>query len=161
MSKGVRCFIGLGSNLGEPAAQIKSALAAINGIENSQLGAVSPHYRNPAIGPGQQPDYLNAVAELYTTLDSLTLLSHLQQIETAQGRVRTERWGARTLDLDLLLYGDAIIDLPQLQVPHPRLHERNFVLYPLHDIAPYLTLPRGASLRSLLDCCSGAGLTRL
>lgn len=161
MRTGIRCFIGLGSNLNDPAAQIKSALEAISSIESSQLGAVSSHYRNPAIGPGEQPDYLNAVAELHTTLDALTLLSKLQRIETMQGRVRAERWGARTLDLDLLLYGDAIINLPQLQVPHPRLHERNFVLYPLHDIAPHITLPRGTSLRSLLDYCSDVGLTRL
>ena len=124
------------------------------------LGVVSPLYRNPAIGPGQQPDYLNAVAELHTTLDAPMLLSQLQSIELAQGRVRNERWAARTLDLDLLLYGDACIDLPQLQVPHPRLCERNFVLYPLHDIAPDLVLPHGTSLRALLDCCSSTGLAR-
>lgn len=157
----IRCFIGLGSNLEEPAAQLQRAIDAMQRIENSKLGAVSPQYRNPAIGPGQQPDYINAVAELYTTLDALTLLSNLQRIENAQGRTRAERWGARTLDLDLLLYGDAIIDLPQLQVPHPRLPERNFVLYPLHDIAADITLPRGTSLRALLDYCSAAGLTRI
>lgn len=157
----VRCFIGIGSNLDEPATQIQRALDALSHIESSMLGAVSPLYSNPAVGPGQQPDYLNAVAELRTSLDALTLLSNLQRIELAQGRIRTERWGARTLDLDLLLYGDAVIDLPQLQVPHPRLCERNFVLYPLHDIAPTLTLPRGTSLSSLLDYCSAAGLTRL
>lgn len=157
----VRCFIGIGSNLDEPATQIQRALDALSHIESSILGPVSPLYSNPAVGPGQQPDYLNAVAELRTSLDALTLLSNLQRIELAQGRIRTERWGARTLDLDLLLYGDAVIDLPQLRVPHPRLCERNFVLYPLHDIAPTLTLPRGTSLSSLLDYCSAAGLTRL
>ncbi len=141
--------------------QIRRALDALKGLVDSKLGRISCLYRNPAIGPGQQPDYLNGVAELHTSLDALTVLSHLQDIELAQGRVRTERWGARTLDLDLLLYGEAIIDLPQLQIPHPRLQERNFVLYPLHDIAPDLMLPRGTSLRSLLDCCSSAGLTRI
>jgi 2-amino-4-hydroxy-6-hydroxymethyldihydropteridine diphosphokinase len=161
VATGIRCFIGLGSNLGEPETQIQRALAALGKIANSTLTGVSPLYRNPAIGPGQQPDYLNAVAELHTALDALALLSQLQSIELAQGRVRTERWGARTLDLDLLLYGDACIDLPQLQVPHPRLHERNFVLYPLRDIAPDLVLPRGASLRALLDCCPDVGLVRL
>ena len=157
----IRCFISLGSNLGEPAAQIQRALEALSEFPDSELGASSPLYRNPAIGPGQQPDYLNGVAELHTSLDALTLLSHLQNIELAQGRVRNERWGARTLDLDLLLYGNAVIDLPQLQVPHSRITERNFVLYPLHDIAPDLVLPRGTSLRSLLDCCSDTGLTRM
>lgn len=157
----IRSFISLGSNLGEPALQIQQALEALSHLQNSTLGAVSPRYRNPAIGPGQQPDYLNAVAELHTSLDALTLLSHLQNIELTQGRVRTERWGPRTLDIDLLLYGNAFIDLPQLQVPHPRMRARNFVLYPLYDIAPDLTLPHGTSLRALLDCCSSAGLTRL
>lgn len=157
----IRCFISLGSNLGEPAVQIEKALDALSQIPHSTLGTRSPLYRNPAIGPGQQPDYLNAVAEMYTSLDALALLAHLQQIESSQGRVRSERWGARTLDLDLLLYGDAVIDLPQLQVPHLRMQQRNFVLYPLHDISPNLILPRGASLRALLDCCSNVGLTRL
>ena len=158
---GIRCFIGLGSNLSNPEEQIRRALDALGKICDSTLAAVSPLYRNPAVGPGQQPDYLNAVAELYTTLDALTLLSQLQNIELAQGRVRTERWAARTLDLDLLLYGDACIDLPQLQIPHPRMRERNFVLYPLRDIAPDLVLPRGTSLRALLDCCPNAGLVQL
>ncbi len=161
MKAGIRCFVGLGSNLEDPATQLAHALRALSEIPLCQLSATSPLYRNPAIGPGKQPDYLNAVAELHTTLDALTLLAHLQRIETAQGRVRNEHWGARTLDLDLLLYGHACIDLPQLQVPHPRLHTRNFVLYPLHDIAPDLALPRGTSLRALLDCTSDAGLVRL
>lgn len=157
----IRCFISLGSNLDEPALQIQRALEALGKLPNSALGTISPLYRNPAIGPGQQPDYLNGVAELGTSLDALSLLLHLQTIELAQGRMRTERWAARTLDLDLLLYGDAVIDLPQLQVPHPRMHERNFVLYPLHDIVPQLMLPRGISLQTLLDCSSSVGLTRL
>lgn len=160
-TRGIRCFIGLGSNLNDPAAQIRHALAALGKIPDLILGAVSALYRNPAVGPGEQPDYLNAVAEVHTTLDALALLSHLQDIESMQGRVRSERWAARTLDLDLLLYGDACIDLPQLQVPHPRLHERNFVIYPLQDIAPDLGLPRGTSLRSLLDCVPSVGLVQL
>jgi 2-amino-4-hydroxy-6-hydroxymethyldihydropteridine diphosphokinase len=157
----IRCFIGLGSNLGDPATQIQHALNALNKIYGSKLGAVSPLYRNPAVGPGEQPDYLNGVAELHTTLDALTLLAQLQNIELAQGRVRTERWAARTLDLDLLLYGAAFIDLPQLQIPHPRLSERNFVLYPLYDLSPDLVLPHGTSLRALLDCCSDIGLMQI
>lgn len=160
-TQAIRCFIGLGSNLSEPETQIQCALDALGKIRDSQLGAVSPLYRNPAIGPGQQPDYLNAVAELYTALDALTLLSQLQSIELVQGRVREERWGARTLDLDILLYGAAVIDLPQLQIPHPRMAARNFVLYPLHAIAPDLVLPHGTSLHALLDCCPDTGLTRL
>jgi 2-amino-4-hydroxy-6-hydroxymethyldihydropteridine diphosphokinase len=157
----IRCFISLGSNLSDPATQIRRALDALGKIRDAELGAVSPLYRNPAVGPGQQPDYLNAVAELHTTLDALLLLSQLQNIELAQGRVRNERWGARTLDLDILLYGDEVIDLPQLQIPHPRMTTRNFVLYPLYDLTPDLVLPHGTSLRALLDCCPSVGLVRL
>lgn len=160
MSSTIRCFIGLGSNLNQPDIQLRRAIATLDKIPGSHLVAVSPVYRNPAIGPGDQPDYLNTVAELHTTLDALSLLAALQSIELAQGRKRKQRWAARTLDLDLLLYGYAYIDLPQLQVPHPRLCERNFVLYPLYDLIPDLVLPRGASLRALLDCCSPTGLTR-
>lgn len=157
----IRCFIGLGSNLDEPLQQIQRALAALGALDRSALSAVSPFYRNPAIGPGEQPDFINAVAELQTSLTPLELLAHLQRIENAQGRVRNIRWSARTLDLDLLIYGDQIIALPELQVPHPRLRERNFVLYPLHDIAPTLTLPGDTPLTTLLDCCSVHGLQRL
>jgi len=156
-----RCFIALGSNLDDPAGQLNRALEALARLEHSRLGAVSRRYRNPAVGPGPQPDFINAVAELFTELEPAALLAALQRIETAQGRVRTLRWGARTLDLDLLLYGDRIIDTPDLTVPHPRMRERNFVLYPLFDIAPELTLPDGSSLRSWVDCCSNEGLEPL
>jgi 2-amino-4-hydroxy-6-hydroxymethyldihydropteridine diphosphokinase len=156
-----RCFIGLGSNLEEPLAQLQRALTALDALEHCQLGRVSPFYGNPAVGPGTQPDYINTVAELFTTLDAHALLARLQAIETAQGRLRSERWGARTLDLDLLLYGAETIATDTLQVPHPRIRERNFVLYPLHDIAPDLRFPDGTPLTALLDCCPDAGLHRL
>lgn len=157
----MRCFVGLGSNLDDPVQQLQRALAALAALPASRLGAVSRFYRNPAIGPGPQPDFVNAVAELDTGLDAETLLAQLQAIETAQGRRRTVRWGARTLDLDLLLYGDQVIDTPTLQVPHPRMLERNFVLHPLHDIAPDLVLPDGSSLSGRLDCCPSQGLQPL
>lgn len=156
-----RCFIGLGSNLAQPREQLQHALQALAAVPQCRRGRVSPFYGNPAIGPGAQPDYVNAVVEVFTELEATALLAHLQQIENAQGRIRTERWGARTLDLDLLLYGDATIATDILQVPHPRLRERNFVLYPLRDIAPDLRLPDGTPLTALLDCCSDAGLQRL
>jgi 2-amino-4-hydroxy-6-hydroxymethyldihydropteridine diphosphokinase len=156
-----RCFIGLGSNLDEPSRQLQRALAALGELEGCRLGRVSPFYGNPALGPGAQPDYVNAVAELFTELDAHALLASLQAVEAAQGRVRAERWGARTLDLDLLLYGAETIDSATLQVPHPRLRERNFVLYPLHDIAPDLRFPDGTPLTALLDCCPDVGLKRL
>ena len=154
----IRCFIGLGSNLDDPAGHIQQALAALGNLERSRPGRVSRRYRNPAVGPGEQPDFINAVAELFTDLSAMELLRALQGIETAQGRVRTIRWGARTLDLDLLLYGDAIIDTPELQVPHPRMRERNFVLYPLHDLEPELILPDGSALPTHLRACSSEGL---
>lgn len=157
----LRCFIGLGSNLAEPLLQLQQALAALARLPHSRLGRVSPFYRNPALGPGTQPDYINAVAELFTALDAADLLENLQAIENAQGRVRSERWGARTLDLDLLLYGEQTIATATLQVPHPRLRERNFVLYPLHAIAPDLIFPDGTSLTALLDCCPATGLQQL
>lgn len=157
----VRCFIGLGSNLGDPMDQLQRALAALAQIEHCRLGRISRFYRNPAIGPGPQPDFINAVAELFTDLPAPDLLAALHRIEDAQGRERGIRWGARTLDLDLLLYGDSAIETPALQVPHPRLHERNFVLYPLSDIAPELVLPNGHSLQALLDGCSRQGLEPL
>lgn len=157
----IRCFVGLGSNLDDPRRHVEQAVADLAAHPSLQIGAISPLYRNPAIGPGEQPDYVNAVIELFTGLPAIALLRALQRIENRHGRVRTLRWGARTLDLDLLLYGDQVIDTPELSVPHPRMRERNFVLYPLFAIAPELRLPDGGSLRALLDCCPDQGLQRL
>lgn len=156
-----RCFIGLGSNLGEPRQQLAKALSALSTLASGGALRVSPLYRSLAIGPGKQPDYLNAVAELECALPALTLLRELQAIETAQGRERLERWGARTLDLDLLLYGDDHIDTPELTVPHPRLRERQFVVQPLLDLAPQLTLPNGELLSSYRLHCAQEELQRL
>ncbi|HET8707795.1 MAG TPA: 2-amino-4-hydroxy-6-hydroxymethyldihydropteridine diphosphokinase, partial [Pseudomonadales bacterium] len=115
-----------------------------------------------AIGPGEQPDYINAVAELLTELSPIALLDELQQIENDHGRERGEiRWTARTLDLDLLLYNRQQIGTARLNVPHPLLSERNFVLYPLHEIAPDLTLPNGTSVAALLARVSPEGIHRL
>lgn len=157
----IRCFLGLGSNLEQPTGQLRKALGALAAIEQSRLGQVSPFYANQALGPDPQPEFVNAVAEFFTQLEPLPLLRALQAIETAQGRVRTVRWGARTLDIDLLLYGDRVVSLPELQVPHYGLRERDFVLQPLYDLDPQLTLPDGTSLRALLDCCPSRGLQRL
>jgi 2-amino-4-hydroxy-6-hydroxymethyldihydropteridine diphosphokinase len=153
--------IALGSNLEDPVAQLRQAVAALRQLPHSAVTAVSPAYQNPAIGPGLQPDYVNAVVALTTTLPPHELLHALQWIEQQQGRRRDVRWGARTLDLDIALYSDTIIDTPDLQVPHPRMFERNFVLWPLFDIVPELILPDGRSLRSCLDSCPMRGLTRL
>lgn len=157
----IRCFIGLGSNLDDPAQQIQTAVAALKNTPQIQFATLSPLYRSTAIGPGLQPDYINAVVELFTTLPATALLHALQAIETQQGRIRTIRWGARSLDLDLLLYGMDTIDSVELTVPHPRMITRNFVLYPLYDLAPELILPDGTPLAALLDCCPGTDLQRL
>jgi len=158
----VRAYIGLGSNLDDPEGQLHRAVKALREIPNSRLTAVSPFYRSRPMGPAEQPDYVNAVAMLDTRLEPLALLDALQAIEQQQGRVRTgERWGPRTLDLDLLLYGTEVIEMPRLSVPHPGLKERNFVLQPLADLAPELILPDGSSIAALLAQCSAKGLERL
>jgi 2-amino-4-hydroxy-6-hydroxymethyldihydropteridine diphosphokinase len=154
----IRCFIGLGSNLNEPQRQVQQACEALATLPESDLDSISPWYRSKAVGPGQQPDYINGVAQLTTRLTPIKLLHALQFIENQQQRIREQHWGPRTLDLDLLVYGDQVINTPELTVPHPRIQERNFVLYPLADIAPQLLFPDGTSLLSLLDYCSRDGL---
>ncbi|SDZ97220.1 2-amino-4-hydroxy-6-hydroxymethyldihydropteridine diphosphokinase [Microbulbifer marinus] len=148
-----RVYIGLGSNLAEPEKQLRSALEAMDTIPATRLLRSSSFYRSAPVGPGEQPDYINAVAELETELAPLALLDRLQAIEAAHGRERSIRWGARTLDLDILLFGREQIDVPRLQVPHPRMAERNFVLLPLAELEPELQLPSGESIQALLQLC--------
>ncbi len=149
-----RAYIALGSNLGDPAAQLRRAVAAIQALPSSEVEALSRVYRSAAVGPGDQPDYLNAVVRLDTGLEPRDLLLALQQIENDQGRQRQERWGARTLDLDLLLYDDLRIDTAALTLPHPAMAQRHFVLYPLRDVAPgNLLLPDGTVLDTLVAQC--------
>lgn len=137
----MKCYVGLGSNLDEPLNQVHRAIEALRQHPAIHLLRRSPWYGSKAVGPGDQPDYVNGVIELETSLKPEALLTVLQGIEQAQGRVRELRWGARTLDLDILLYGDLCHNTPDLQIPHPRLAERAFVLAPLADLAPDLTLP--------------------
>ncbi len=139
-------FIGLGSNLGDSVALLSKARAALGSLPQSRLTGISPLYRSAPVGPQDQPDFFNAVARIDTLLDAPSLLVALQQIEQQAGRVRVRHWGERTLDLDILLYGNQRIDQPDLQVPHPRLHQRAFVLKPLLDIAAEITLPDGTAL---------------
>ena len=153
-------YIALGSNLGEPAQHITSATRELAQLADSQLMACSPWYSSVAVGPGSQPDYINAVIALETMLPAHSLLRVLQVLENDHGRERHERWGARTLDLDILLYGNEVLDSDDLTIPHPRLAERNFVLYPLFDLAPDLTLPCGTPIASLLARCPRADLRR-
>lgn len=157
----IRSFIALGSNLDDPESQLRRAVQQLGALPQTEVRGISPVYQNPAVGPGEQPDYLNAVVELSTALSPRELLQALQTIENNQGRRREVRWGARSLDLDILLYGEIQLNEPGLQIPHPRMLLRNFVLYPLHDIAPKLQLPDGSSLSSHLDSCSNRGLSRL
>ena len=158
MNRPVKAFIGLGSNLDNPQQQLIIALEELADLPESALVAHSRFYRSHAVGP-VQPDYINAAALLETRLEPLELLNQLQRLEQLHGRVRREHWGPRTLDLDILLIDDQIIDSERLQVPHPYLTQRNFVLYPLADITPDLVLPSGIALANLLATCSKDGLT--
>jgi 2-amino-4-hydroxy-6-hydroxymethyldihydropteridine diphosphokinase len=148
----------MGSNLDEPLAQLRAALQAMQRLPSCELLRCSPVYRSIAVGPGRQPDYFNAVAYIQTELEPLELLHALQEIECAQGRQREIRWGPRTLDLDILLYGERVADGAELTIPHPRLKERNFVLYPLRDLDPGLSLPCGTPIESLCQSIPRDGL---
>lgn len=146
-----RVFVALGANLEDPKTQLDNATAALSTLALGNSLKVSPYYCSAPMGDVVQPDYVNAVASFETDLAPLALLDALQQIENSQGRVRKERWGPRTLDLDLLLYGDEIIDEPRLKVPHYGMKERSFVLVPLATIAPDLILPCKTPLASLIS----------
>lgn len=158
----VRAYIGLGANLNQPVQQLQQAIRALQQLPSSELIAVSSLYGSKPMGPQDQPDYVNAVAALDTTLEAEALLDALQQIEQLHGRQRkAERWGPRTLDLDILLYGTLVINSSRLTVPHYGLHQREFVLYPLYEIAPQLQLPDGTVLSSLLAQVPLNGLQKL
>ncbi|WP_213880656.1 2-amino-4-hydroxy-6-hydroxymethyldihydropteridine diphosphokinase [Pseudomonas sp. dw_358] len=154
-------FIGLGSNLDEPGEQLRQALEALGQLPRTVLTAHSAFYTSDSLLAGQ-PRYTNAVAALSTELHPLELLDSLQAIESGQGRVRKERWGPRTLDLDIILYGQQLIDEPRLKVPHYHLHARAFVLYPLAELVPAdFVLPDGRALNELLAACPLIGLEKL
>ncbi|KAB1484126.1 2-amino-4-hydroxy-6-hydroxymethyldihydropteridine diphosphokinase [Cronobacter sakazakii] len=145
-------FIALGSNLAEPLSQVNNALAALARIPGSRIVATSSFYRTPPLGPQDQPDYLNAAVALETTLSAEALLDNTQRIELEQGRVRkAERWGPRTLDLDIMLFGDATINTERLIVPHYDMKNRAFMLLPLSEIAPALRFPDGERLADVLE----------
>ncbi|HOA34887.1 MAG TPA: 2-amino-4-hydroxy-6-hydroxymethyldihydropteridine diphosphokinase [Bacillota bacterium] len=154
-------FIGLGSNLGDRMGYLREALTRLE-QEPVRLGKVSPLYETEPVGGPLQGPYLNACATFETALSPVSLLRRLQQIETALGRVRRERWGPRTVDLDLLVYGNVIMRTPSLELPHPRLAERDFVLQPLKDIAPELLIPgTGKTVSQLVHERPPAGGVRL
>jgi len=145
--------VGLGANLGDAAATVRAAQQALGGLPGTRLLAASRLYRTPAWGKTAQPDFINAAALLETALPARALLDGLLAIERRFGRTRaadgSDRWGARTLDLDLLLYGDEVIDEPGLHVPHPHLHERAFALVPLLEVAPLVVIPGHGPARKL------------
>lgn len=143
----ITAYVALGSNLADPVAQLQQAVKSLQKF--AQNVQVSPFYGSKPLGPQDQPDYVNAVVKLDTDLAPLALLDKLQQIEQDQGRVRLRRWGERTLDLDMLLYGDQQITSERLTVPHYDMHRREFVIVPLFDLAPKLILPNGTALSTL------------
>ncbi|GAA5137689.1 2-amino-4-hydroxy-6-hydroxymethyldihydropteridine diphosphokinase [Thalassotalea piscium] len=152
-------YIGLGSNLSNPKLQISNAITALENIKQSKLNAVSSLYFSRPMGPQDQPDYMNAVVALETQLTPLQLLEHLQTIEKNAGRERKgEHWGARIIDLDILLFGEQTINNERLTVPHYGLHLREFVLIPLVEIAPDLKLPDGTSISLLASIIDINGL---
>ncbi len=154
-------YIGLGSNLAAPEQQLRQALAALAELPTSRWIGASGLYSSESLLPGQ-PRYTNAVAALATELEPLALLDALQAIENDQGRERLERWGPRTLDLDILLFGERVIDVPRLKVPHYQMQARAFVLYPLAELVPPgFLLADGRALATLLAECPYEGLLAL
>lgn len=155
-------YIGLGSNLDGPVQQLEQAIAALRDLPQTRVLQQSSFYQSKPLGPEQQPDYVNAAVLLDTSLTAFALLEHLQSIENKQGRVRGPvRWQARTLDLDLLLYGDELITTEDLIVPHPEIANRNFVLIPLAEITPDLHVPGQGRVTELLAQTGEADIVKL
>ncbi|MBQ0833265.1 2-amino-4-hydroxy-6-hydroxymethyldihydropteridine diphosphokinase [Marinobacter sp.] len=154
-------FIGLGSNLQEPAAQLAKAVAELAALPNTTFIAQSPFYASRPVGPQDQPDYVNGAVWLSTELAPHTLLDQLQAIEQVHGRERLRHWGPRTLDLDLLVFGNQTLNDDRLTVPHRELPNRDFVLQPLLDLKPDLTLPDGVAIATLRAQCPDNWLRRL
>lgn len=149
-----RAVIGLGANLGDPAAQLRTAIAAIGRIADTRVHAVSSFYRTAPVGYLAQPEFVNAAVAVETALAPRALLDALQAIEAAAGRERRFKDAPRTLDLDILLYDDRVADEPGLTIPHPRLHERAFALAPLVEIAPDAVVPGHGRAADLLARCA-------
>ncbi|MBE4464698.1 2-amino-4-hydroxy-6-hydroxymethyldihydropteridine diphosphokinase [Vibrio parahaemolyticus] len=155
----ITAYIAVGSNLADPVSQAQQAIEALKTLPNSEFVQASSLYSSAPMGPQNQPDYINAVVAIKTNLTPLELLDCTQAIEQEQGRVRKdERWGPRTLDLDIVLYGNEVINSERLIVPHYGMREREFVLYPLAEIAPSLQLPDGTEVSELLEQVDRNGL---
>lgn len=154
----VTAYVALGANLGDPVAQLRDGLAALARLPDTRVVAVSPFYRSAAVGYRDQPDFVNGVAALDTTLAPRALLEALLAIEREHGRVRSFLNAPRTLDLDIVLYGDRRVVEEGLEIPHPRMHERAFVVVPLADIAPDVVVPARGAVAHLLDGVDRASL---
>jgi 2-amino-4-hydroxy-6-hydroxymethyldihydropteridine diphosphokinase len=153
-------WIALGSNLDDPPAQLREALRQLQQTASIALELCSTFYRSPPLGPPGQDDYCNAVCRARTELPPLELLKVLQQIEDRIGRVRgSERWGPRVIDLDLLLHDEEVLHSPELELPHPQLHRRSFVLVPLVEIAPEIVVPGRGAAKALLEAVGRNGVT--
>lgn len=165
MNMPVVAAVGLGGNVGDSARVLQEAFDALAGLPRTRLRGVSALYRTPAWGMEDQADFINAAAALETRLDAGALLCHLFAIERRFGRVRaadgSDRWGPRTLDLDILLYGDAVLDVPGLRVPHPRLDERAFALVPLLEVIPEAVIPGVGAARDALAGLDTTGVEKL
>lgn len=157
----VKTFVGLGANLGEPEAQVRRAITALQALPDTRLLATSSLYRSAPVGVGEQPDFINAVTAIETGLSARALLDELLAIEARFGRRRDFPGAPRTLDLDLLLYGDRVIAEPGLVVPHPHMHQRAFVLAPLAEIAPDAVVPGKGAVAALLASCANQKVEKL
>lgn len=160
-SRPVLVYVGLGSNLEQPLEQLRRALPGLDELPNTRLLRHSHLYRSAPLGPRDQPAYINAVAELQTRLAPLDLLDGLQAIESRHGRQRTVHWGSRTLDLDILLYGDSSMRSERLQIPHPELAQRAFVLAPLSELVPESHVPGLGKVADLREACDPWPMVRL
>ena len=146
----ITAYIGLGSNLSQPIEQLRLALTSINTLPQTQLINTSSFYGSKPLGPQDQPNFANAVCKISTNLTAMQLLNELQKIEKQQGRIKKRHWGERLIDLDILLYGDEIIQNEFLTVPHLQMHLRDFVLIPLAEIAPNINIPGKPEVQTLI-----------
>ena len=151
-------YIGLGSNMESPGQQINSAMKSLGKIQSTRIISTSSLYKSKPVGPQNQDDYINAVVKIETELESVDLLDCLQAIENEHGRVRNVHWGPRTIDLDILMFGDQIIQNERLTVPHPEMTNRSFVLVPLAEIDPGCNIPKMGPVSGLLSAVEQDGL---
>lgn len=158
----MKAWLGLGSNLQQPAEQLKTALSRLAGKGGIEVLRTSSFYQTPPWGDERQDDFINAVVQIETSLEPVGLLRELQSVEDLMGRKRSSRrWGPRLIDIDLLLYGDQQLNMDGLEVPHPRMHERAFVLIPLAELEPGLEIPGRGSVESCLQQIDCSGIERL